>query len=99
MYDFVRVTVLQKTTTLLEHSTRASAPITPVEAISESADAGSGGFLRDVQPVGKRYSPWLGQKENQRVMQVTRGAWGGGAVGGGVGCGAVGCGMGRGTWG
>ena len=72
MYEFVRATVLQKTTTLLEHSTRATAAKTPVEAISESADAGSGGFLNDVQPVGKCYSPWLGRTENQVAMQVRR---------------------------
>lgn len=54
MYEFVRATVLKKTTTLLEHSTRAAPAISPVHAISNSADAGSSGFLQDVQ-VGHRH--------------------------------------------
>lgn len=47
MYEFVRATVLKKTTTLLEHSAREA--ISPVHAISKSADAGSSGFLQDMQ--------------------------------------------------
>lgn len=63
MYEFVRATVARKTETLLEHSLHAHSQISPVAAISKSADAGKEGVLRDDVPVGLHFSSWCSQQE------------------------------------